>query len=252
MHEFGRRIGLGMALTVAAMLLLAPARAGEQASPVEALQEELPDEVRPALDRMNGDGRRLLALRSYLRGARSLEARWSWTEAQIEDYFASDASRMALDAVDQVVAAFERQNPGFSLHVNTRVRSLDEQIEKWNRNASVAAGAAELGAAVQLWCEAHPRADAAGLRAFLRGWKPLAAVMIAAPGLSPHGRARAFDFQIVEDGSIIAAADTRIIDSVWAKNGWTEKLKSAVKASGAPFEGPLEKPYEPWHYEYQG
>jgi hypothetical protein len=239
-------------MAVAALMLLVPARADERPDPVEALQAELPQEVRAALDRMKGDDRRLLALRSYLRGARSLEARWSWTEAQIEDYFASDASRMALEAVDEVVAAFEQQNPGFSLHVNTRVRSLDEQIEKWNRNASVAAGAEELGEALKLWCEARPKASAAGLRAFLGGWKPMAAVMIAAPGLSPHGRARAFDFQIIKDGSIIAAADTKIIDSVWAKDGWTEKLKRAVKASDAPFKGPLERPYEPWHYEYRG
>jgi hypothetical protein len=222
------------------------------ADPVAQLRVELPDVVDAALERMSGADRRLLALRSYLRSARSLEARWSWTDAEIDTYLASDASRMAFEAVDAVITAFEAQNPGYSLRVNTQVRSLDEQIAKWNRNVSVAAGARELEAAFAAWREAHPKAGARQASAFLSGWQPGRPVALAAPGLSPHGRARAFDFQVMKDGDIVAGADTGAIDDDWDEAGWTEKLAKAVKASGMPFAGPLAKPREPWHYEYKG
>src|SRR5690606_33613905 len=60
---------------------------------------------------------------------------------------------------------------------------------KVDRNPSVAAGAVELGAALELWLRDHPKADETQLRDFLAGWKPTRPVALAAPGLSPHGRA---------------------------------------------------------------
>jgi len=248
----GRALKPWRTSAVAPLLLVLAMTTGARANPLETLRDDLPEEVQAALERMDGPDRQLLAIRSYMRSARSIDGRWSWTEVQIEQYLASDASRMALEAVDRVIEAFERQNPGHSLHVNRSVRSLDEQIEKWNRNPSVAAGAVELGAALELWLRDHPKADETQLRDFLAGWKPTRPVALAAPGLSPHGRARAFDFQITKDGEIIAAANTGIIDEVWGADDWGEKLEAAVRASGAPFEGPLTKPVEPWHYEYLG
>lgn len=236
-------------LIAAALLIGGAANADER---IETLRETLPDKVQATLARMDGADRQLLALRSYLRGSRSLEKRWSWTQDEIDDYLKSDASRLAFEAVDLATRTFEEQNPGYSLHVNTKVRSLDVQIEHWNRNRSVAAGAVELGAAYAQWSADHEKASAAQIRAFLAGWKPTQPVSLAAPGLSPHGQARAFDFQIMQGGTIIAGTNTRIIDSVWDADGWTEKLKKAIKASGAPFRGPLEKPREPWHYDYYG
>lgn len=215
-----------------------------------ALAQRLPDGAEAALGDIADQGRRLLALRSYLRSERSLEARWSWTKDEIAAFEASDAHDAAMQAVAKVTNAFEAANPGYSLYVNTHVRSLEEQIGKWNGNASVAVAGAELESAYADWARDNPKAGADALAAFLSGWQPKTTVMVAAPGLSPHGRAAAFDFQVSKDGAVIAAADTAIIADVWEKDGWARKLKAAVEASGAAFKGPLDRPPEPWHYEY--
>ena len=248
-RSIAARLVAGALLALA--LLAVPARAGGDDA-VAALAATLPEKAQGALARIDARGRRLLALKAYLRSARSLDARWSWTEAEIAAYVASPAHAEALDAVAAVTKAFEEKNPGYSLYVNTNVRSLDEQIAKWNRNASVGAAAEELEAAFADWSKANEKAGEAKLRAFLAGFRPEATVAIAAPGLSPHGRARAFDFQVARQGAILVAASTKIIEEVWDEDGWTEKLRQAVKASGMPFEGPLERPREPWHYEYAG
>lgn len=239
---------LAMLLIALALALAPPAGADAR---IEALEATLPTKAQAALKRIDGKGRRMLALRSYLRSERSLEARWSWSAEEIADYEKSPARQKALDAVAAVVKTFEEKNPGFTLYVNAEVRSLDEQIGKWNDNASVGAGAAELEKDFADWARDHAKAKEAAARAFLAGWKPDRRPMIAAPGLSPHGRAEAFDFQIMKDGAIIAAASTSIIDDVWEKDGWSARLKAAVEGSGQPFDGPLENPEEPWHYEYE-
>lgn len=239
---------LAMLLIALTLALALPAAADAR---IEALEATLPTRVQAALKRIDNKGRRMLALRSYLRSERSLEARWSWSAEEITDYEKSPARQRALDAVAAVIKAFEEKNPGFTLYVNAEVRSLDEQIGKWNDNASVGAGAAELEKDFADWARDHAKAKEAAARAFLTGWKPERRPMIAAPGLSPHGRAEAFDFQIMKDGAIIAPASTSIIDDVWEEDGWTARLKAAVKASGQPFDGPLENPEEPWHYEYE-
>ena len=190
-------------------------------------------------------------MRGYLHSEKSLEQRWSWTKEEIERYAKSPEHADALRDIDKVRKAFEEANEGYTLHVNTEVRSLDEQIARWNRNASVEAAAGELVDDYELWLDANPDATSAEVRNFLTVWRPSTSVALATPGLSPHGRARAFDFQIQEGSQIIAGADTKAISEVWKKNGWAEKLKAAVQASAAPFVGPLEKPPEPWHYDYQ-
>jgi hypothetical protein len=238
------------AFVVAFALLMAPAVAGESA--VAALEKSLPDKVQAALKRIDAGGRRLLALRGYLHAARWLESRWSWTEAEIAAYEKSEAHTAALEAVAAVTRAFEAKNEGYSLYVNTNVRSLDDQIASWNRNASVGAAAGELATAYGEWTDRHADAGEGETRAFLSGWEPEAKVAIAVPGVSPHGRARAFDFQIAQNGGIVVAASTKIIEAVWDGEGWTEKLKQAVTESGMPFKGPLESPREPWHYDYAG
>lgn len=240
---------LRVALALLLLLLPVPVCSADTLAEV---QSTLPDHVQAALARIESGGRRMIALRAYLRSERSLEARWSWTSEEIAAYEKSPARKAALDAVAAVTKVFEEKNPGFSLHVNTHVRSLDEQIAKWNRNRSVGAAAAEIEAAWEEWSKEHAGAKPSAVRAFLLGWEPEAKVMIAVPGLSPHGRARAFDFQITKNGAIIVAANTRIIETVWNAEGWTEKLKAAVTASGMPFDGPLQRPPEPWHYDYRG
>jgi hypothetical protein len=93
--------------------------------------------------------------------------------------------------------------------------------------------------------------SAAPLRARLMAWSPPSAAPLAAPGLSAHGQGRAFDFQIEHEGRPVAEFDAASARRQWDAAGWTRKLHAAVVASGKPFSGPLESPYEPWHYAYQ-
>ena len=195
--------------------------------------------------------RRLLALRGYLRANDSLAERWSWSQERISDYPSTPEGTAAAAEIEAVSAAFAAANPGFSLHVNRNVRSLEVQIAHWNANESVGKAAGDLVAALDRRFAvdaATPSPDQ--LRAALTQWKLDVDVALAAPGLSPHGRGRAFDFQVEREGRIIAGADLASAIRQWDAAGWTEKLHSAVFKAGPHFTGPLESPYEPWHYSY--
>jgi hypothetical protein len=74
---------------------------------------------------------------------------------------------------------------------------------------------------------------------------------LAAPGLSRHGQARAFDFSIRRGDQIIAGTETSRIPSAWDAAGWTARLRRAVLETSDSFSGPLQYPREPWHYEYE-
>ena len=217
---------------------------------IDAVRDALVEPARKALDRIPDQGRKLLALRSYLR-ARSLEARWSWTREEIDAYLKSDQYVSAMAAVAAVTRAFELKNAGYTLHVNTDVRSLDEQIDKWNANGSVKVAGAEIDAATAKWLIDQPKAGPDELRAFLVDWTPATTASLAAPGLTAHGRGQAFDFQIAKGNDVIAGADTGAVSGKWEAEGWTRKLQEAVRLSTLPFEGPLKDPNEPWHYDYK-
>jgi hypothetical protein len=84
---------------------------------------------------------------------------------------------------------------------------------------------------------------------FLRAWRPTpAAAPLAVPGLSLHGRSRAIDFQITQNGRIIAPTEVAKVHSVWERQGWAGKLAAVMRDTR--FIGPLQAPDEPWHYEY--
>ena len=150
-----------------------------------------------------------------------------------------------------MAAAFAAANPGFTLTVNRQPRSLELQIAHWNDNASVGAVAAELAASLEQRFARH-RADtnADELRNALTEWKPAVAAALAAPGLSAHGQGRAFDFQVERDGQVIASIEAATAHERWDATGWTGKLQTAVRTAGTHFIGPLQSPYEPWHYAY--
>jgi hypothetical protein len=223
--------------------------AASAASCVAALLPAVPAQATQALERIPDPGRRLLAMQAYLR-ARDLPARWSWDEARIRAYQGSPGQQQAQAALDQVQAAFTAANPGYQLHVNTQVRSLDVQLAHWNDNASVGAAATALVEAATQACIAAP----ARFGDWLRGWRPPVPANLAAPGLSPHGQAHAFDFQVIADAgsALVAGTDSRRIDQDWRAAGWAEKLRLAIAASGQRFVGPLASPDEPWHYAWQG
>lgn len=205
-----------------------------------------------ALQQVAGADRRLLALRAYLRAGDSLAGRWSWTQEQLAAYPSSPEGKAAAADIDAVAAQFAATHPGFTLRVNRMPRSLGVQITHWNENRSVGIAAAALASALDRKFGAAAPPDTAALRAALINWTPGTAAALAAPGLSAHGQARAFDFQIEHGGKIIAGLDAGVARRQWDEAGWTQELHAAVAAVGGHFSGPLTSPYEPWHYAYIG
>ena len=130
------------------------------------------------------------------------------------------------------------------------MRSLDEQIAKWNENESVGVAAQELLDAYKtaFGDAGDPQPDK--LANWLRAFKPAKRANLAAPGLTLHGRANAIDFQIMKDGRIYAGANGKQVESLWRAEGWDVKLKASMDAAGPSFTGPLKDPDEPWHYDY--
>ncbi len=173
------------------------------------------------------------------------------------DAYAGSAAQIALDAeIDQVRAAFEKNNPGYSLFTNPQVRSLDLQLTRWNETASIAKAGdqmmADVSAAIRQpgFPASGTAAGTARFRDLVTDYAPQPVPTLAAPGLSAHGRMNAVDFQVQRDNSIVAGPDSTTVDSVWIAQGWRDRLHAAVIASGTRFTGPLTTPVEPWHYVY--
>jgi hypothetical protein len=248
LRRAGRAVRSGM---IAVAILAGPV--GASSDPVKLEAELLalaPPPSEEALARIPDPGRKLLALRSYLRAGSGLATRWSWTDEEIKAFEGSAAQKALLAEIDAVKAHFKAANPGFEIYVHGTIRSLDEQFAKWNGNESVAAAAQEILAAYQA-AFSEGAADAKKVAAWLRGFQSSKRANLAAPGLTLHGRASAIDFQIMKDGRIHAGANTKEVESVWRAEGWDQKLKASMNAAGPSFKGPLENPDEPWHYDHQ-
>jgi hypothetical protein len=248
---------IAVAIAVAASAPATAAPATDALAPVVArIVAEQDPRVGEALARMDGDGRRLLALRSYLRSRNHLAERWSWTAEQVAAYQSTPEHTELQAEIERVRAAFALDNPGFELWVNPQVRNLDIQLQNWNRNDSVAAAADALLVAAQAFAESpafeHANMDESmrSLEQFLLGHVPTPTPTIAAPGLSPHGQLRAIDFQVHREGAVVAGTRTATIAQEWDGAGWTQKLEAAVRAASSRFVGPLASPREPWHYTY--
>ncbi len=230
--------------------------ADDVTSYLAAIDEKLDTRAVEAINRLDGTGRQLLAARSYLRNSDRLADDWSWSRQQIDAFQGSCVQKQLNAEIDRVRQEFESKNPGYTLFVNPEIRSLDIQIEHWNRYASVAELANELLVAASsfLASGAIPEADTDAGRdsfaKFLMAYVPERAPSIAAPGLSLHGQMRAVDFQVARDDEIVAGPDIGTIERDWLQAGWRDKLAAAVIISGAKFVGPLEQPDEPWHYTY--
>lgn len=130
------------------------------------LAATLPPQVAATIPRIDGQDRQLLALRSYLRSAEALGSKWSWSEEQIADYARSAEYQAAQAEIARINARFEAANPGYTLYVNSQVRSLDRQIHLYNGNPSVLSTAQTLARAVQaqrssLVCDSREDAKAA-------------------------------------------------------------------------------------------
>ncbi|MBK7904498.1 MAG: hypothetical protein IPJ97_17435 [Proteobacteria bacterium] len=223
---------------------------------VASIGAQLDPRVERTLVQLVGTGRQLLALRSYLRSAPHLAERWSWTQEQIEAFEDSPQQRDLQREIEKVRVVFVAASPGFELYVNSQVRSLDVQVENWNSNGSVEAAAKGILAAAQAlilspgFAANRPEQARESLKAFLSGYKPVPTPTIAAPGLSLHGQMRAIDFQVHQDGRVVAGPGTASIATDWAAAGWAARLDAAVRAASDKFVGPQASPPAPWHYTY--
>jgi hypothetical protein len=239
----------------AAILALAGLASMAAAAPpldhaAEALTRELNPRAREALARIPDPGRRLLALRGYLRAGPQLPDRWSWSDAEAATWAASPG-KLDLDvAIADVRCAFESANPGYTLYVNPTFRSLDLQVDRWNGNPSVGLAAEDLLARVQD-ASRGKTVDASALKRWLLEYRPTPVPTLAVPGLSPHGRMQAVDFQVLSGEQLVAGTDSAAVAAGWIEAGWAERLQQAVARSGTAFTGPLESPAEPWHYEFR-
>jgi hypothetical protein len=249
-------VAIALLLNAAAALvspvrIAAAASAEQQASWVARASADLDPRALDALQHIVGADRRLLAVRAYLRAGASLDARWSWSQAQLAAYPSTPEATAAAADIDAVIAAFAAANPGFTLRVNRMPRSLEAQIAHWNENKSVGITAAALVASLERqFAGSVGLPDAPALRSALIEWRPGIAATLAAPGLSAHGQARAFDFQIERQGTVVAGIDSASAPQRWDAAGWTLKLQAAVASAGNRFAGPLASPYEPWHYAW--
>lgn len=227
---------------------------GKLLSYMNAAAADLAPEQREALGRVNTDARRLLALRGYLRAGGEAASRWAWSRERIESYEKSPEHAAALAEIEKVRREFEGANQGYTLRVNTQVRSLDEQLSKWNETDSVARAGEELlqrareELAGASYAATPAAADVQRFERFLRGATTRVTPTLAVPGLSPHGQSRAFDFQVMRGSQLVAAPSS---PGAWDSAGWTEKVREAVTRASTKFAGPLASPREPWHYDYR-
>jgi hypothetical protein len=251
---------LRIRLFLCVLLLVAGAAYGETAleAHMAAAAKLLDPRAQATLEQMPDLERRLLAMRGYLRSGAQFGDRWSWTQAQIDRYERSREKREAEAELERIRARFAEMNPGYTLRVNTAVRSLDIQLARWNSNRLVAKTAEQLRKDVdrELVAKHYPTLPTLGstaqFAAFLRTWVPRSPAPLAVPGLSRHGQARAFDFHIMQGEKVIATTNVHSVKTAWDRTGWTEKLKTTVESTSDRFRGPLAAPYEPWHYEYLG
>lgn len=252
--------GAASAAAPSATARSATGAATQPADPLDAhlaaLAATLDPRAAATLAAIAGVDRRLLAARSYLRSARTLDSRWSWSAEDLERWQGSDAQQRHDAAVARVACEFAVANPGYSLRVNPRLRTLEDQVAQWNANESVGTAAARLGVIAAAAARAPgfpPPGSPAGRAAFERllvEHAPEPAPTLAAPGLSLHGRMQAVDFHVERDGRSVAAPDAASVATVWRAGGWDARLRAAIDAADAGFVGPLRSPDEPWHYDW--
>lgn len=212
---------------------------------------------RGMLDRIPDRRRRMLAVVHYLRLRDEVDSLWAWSEAERLAYQRTVRYQRTMADIQQVRRTFARLNPGYSLAADTAGRPLRTQLRFWNRERSVADAARELQDSLAAWLTdgTFPDSpDGAALGRFIEraaAYRAARLPTVAVPGLSLHGRLRAFDFAVLRRGRVVAGTTSATIDSVWDGRGWSERLREAVAGAGSDLAGPMETPREPWHYEYR-
>ncbi len=268
------RIVLGVRIALLAVLIVSGATSAS-AHPAESvdsllrswmsiLPAELPENVQRTLEEIPDFSRRFLALGSYIRRSDELSGEWSWTSAEVAAFRrTSEYTEMVAD-VERVRQIFSDSNPGYTLRVNIDARPLGTQIGKWNSVSSVSRAANEFLDSAEQVILRMQAIDSLGqpgvhhsdwldsFRLFLQNYIPPDGrePTVAVPGLSRHGQLRAFDFKVYRGRRLIAGAHSATIPTVWDEPGWTRRLFEAATAASPRFVGPLDAPYEPWHYNY--
>jgi hypothetical protein len=219
-------------------------------------------EVREALDligkRMkpaeDGQALQLLALRRYLRlGPKRVQAQWSWSADQAAVLVRQGAAKVLVDEAAKVQSTFARANPGYVLALSP-LRSLERQVRLWNGNSSVQRAATDLRARFLEDVndpDDYPNPPTGESIAVFNYTLRVSIVKpeptSAAPGTSDHGQMRAVDFVVMRSsGALVAGTKSSSIASVWKQGGWEAKLMAAT--AGTQLVGPLQHPYEPWHW----
>jgi hypothetical protein len=226
---------------------------------IDAMTEGFLPRVRQTLARIPVPSRRLLAMKYYMRRSdEDIIQKWAWTSEEARKFRSSQEYRIATDAIEGVKKIFAELNPGYRLQVKMEIRSLESQLGKWNSVRSIQLASAEIVdsclaylADSTLGLDTVPTdTSLARLRTLLLAFEPKQVPTVAVPGLSQHGQLRAFDFRIMRGNRLVAGASSRSIATAWDGAGWTAKLREAICCNSDTFEGPLDDPYEPWHYTY--
>ncbi|MEY4509397.1 MAG: hypothetical protein RLZZ450_1519 [Pseudomonadota bacterium] len=195
---------------------------------------------------------KLLAVRKYLRnGDASVVANWTWSESEFATRMNQEPTKTLYAEAARTQTAFASANSGYSLAISP-LRSLAKQVTLWCENTGIfTAGQALLTAADEELKKAqYPETCTAAAMTsfvnFLKTFVPNPEPSNAAPGTSDHGRGVAVDFVVKQGTAEIAGTTTSTIEQKWTQPGWTTKLKAAT--AGTKLKGPLQSPYEPWHW----
>lgn len=225
---------------------------------VAPLIDSLDPRPKRVLDRIRSSSRRLLAVRYYMIRGHQVDSLWTWSQRQAGEFKASPDFDTLVTAIRAVRDTFALLNPGYAIRVHIGLRPLAKQIANWNSVRSVGAAAdlllrysREVMADTLLPDTPTVASQALFDSLFYNAPDPIEPT-VALPGLSQHGQLRAFDFKITNmSGRLVAGASSSAIRPVWEEQGWTARLKEAVdRACPGCFAGPLDKPYEPWHYTW--
>lgn len=201
----------------------------------------------------------LLALRRYLRlGEARVFKQWAWTPAEAAKHTAETQALM--DEAFEVAKAFEADNPGFQLSIS-KLRDLERQVHLWCKNQFVHTAARGLIAdakstlAGSAYQPTPTAASTQAFRSYLQQVHVKPEPTSAAPGTSDHGQQHAVDFVVMTGTKLIAGVETSLIGPQWYNTGFDKKLKRATEKTPAAqrlrrpvLQGPLQHPYEPWHY----
>jgi D-alanyl-D-alanine carboxypeptidase len=195
---------------------------------------------------------KLLAVRKYLRnGDAGLVANWTWSESEFSTRMSQEPTKTLYAEAGKAQSAFASANGGYSLAISP-LRSLAKQVALWCGNDGIfTAGQALVAAADKelqkpLYPDTCTTAAMTSFVSFLKAFVPNPEPSNAAPGTSDHGRGVAVDFVVLQGSKTIADTTTATIDAKWTRPGWTTKLKAAT--AGTKLKGPLQSPYEPWHW----